>query len=528
MKAVIMAGGEGSRLRSISGDLPKPMVAVCGKPILQYQIENLRENGIRDIILVIGHLGQAIRDYFGDGSAFDVRIRYYFEDHPMGTAGALYELREALSEDFLLLMGDLMLDVDFQRFAAFHKGCGGLVTLFVHPNAHPYDSDIIETDTEEALSDYDEAHCGETVFLNHLQKNSHAEAQSREAQDMGNHPSQSGEADGYAHARVTGVLGKKDARPAYYHNQVNAGIYALSPKALLRIRKPKSREQIEAELSEARRENPALTGAEEKKILKSGKIDLDRDVIRPLIAEGQVYACRSTEYVKDMGTPDRYEAVRHDLENGTVASRNLKNPQKCIFLDRDGTINQLNGFVSSPEELKLIPGAAEAIARINRSEYLCIVITNQPVVARGECSLSGLDCIHAKLETELGKSGAYIDGLYFCPHHPDQGFAGEVPELKFRCGCRKPKPGMLLKAAQVYHIDLKKSWFIGDSMQDIACGNAAGTRTALISAEARGTGTEPTGGKSLKAGGGAEDAPAADILCGSLADAVSKIFDTAD
>lgn len=506
MRAVIMAGGEGSRLRSISGDLPKPMVAVCGKPILQYQIENLKENGILDIILVIGHLGQAIRDYFGDGSRFGVHIQYYFEDHPMGTAGALYELRETLSENFLLLMGDLMLDVDFQRFAAFHQGCGGLVTLFVHPNAHPYDSDIIEMNTAEKLSDYDEAHCGEACS----------------GQEYGE------PADAYAHARVTGVLGKKDPRPAFYHNQVNAGIYMLSPEALLRMKEPKSGEAIEQELSEARRRNPALSAEKEKKIRKSGKIDLDKDLIRPLIAEGKVYAYRSTEYVKDMGTPDRYEAVQHDLENGTVASRNLQRPQKCIFLDRDGTINRLNGFVRTPEELQLLPGAAEAISRINRSEYLCIVITNQPVVARGECSLSGLDQIHAKLETELGKAGAYIDGLYFCPHHTDKGFAGEVPELKFCCRCRKPKPGMLLKAAKEYHIDLANSWFIGDSAQDVACGKAAGTKTVLLSEQAENAAGDgcPEGRAAHPKSQTADGEQPQDMLCRSLSDAAAKIFDT--
>ncbi|MDO4265353.1 MAG: HAD-IIIA family hydrolase [Eubacteriales bacterium] len=459
MKAVIMAGGQGSRLKSISGDLPKPMVPVNGKPILQYQIEHLKACGISDITLIIGHLGDAVKQYFGDGSAFGVRIGYFFEERPLGTAGALYYLKDELKEDFLLLMGDLMLDVDFCRFMDFHKACKGSATLFVHPNAHPYDSDIIVTDTAGRLSEFDEAHCGK-----------HARIAA----------SDEGEAYGALrrHARVTGVLGKKEERSACYHNQVNAGIYALSPEVPGMLLEP-----------------------EEGK-----KLDLDRDVIRPLIAKQCVYAYRSTEYVKDMGTPDRYEAVAQDLKDGIVSSRNLKNKQKCIFLDRDGTINRLNGFIKHPDALVLMEGAAEAIKRINRSEYLCIVITNQPVIARGECSFEMLDEIHAKLETELGKAGAYIDGLYFCPHHRDRGFDGEVEALKFDCVCRKPGPGLLLLAAADYHIDLAKSWMIGDSPKDAACGKAAGTKTVLLSADAE-----------------ASD-PQADIICRDLSSAVDAVL----
>lgn len=462
MRAVIMAGGQGSRLKSISGDLPKPMVPVNGKPIIQYQIEHLRECGIRDITLIIGHLGDALRQYFGDGSAFDVQIDYFYEDVPMGTAGALFYLKERLGEDFLLLMGDLMLDVDFGRFMAFHKACKGSATLFVHPNAHPYDSDIIVTDTVGQLSEYDEAHCGKQGTDSTLPAFSAEETRGVSCR----------------HALVTGVLGKKEERNTYYHNQVNAGIYALSPKVPEMLTEPEA----------------------------GKKLDLDRDVIRPLIAEREVYAYRSTEYVKDMGTPDRYEAVTQDLNDGIVSSRNLKNKQKCIFLDRDGTINKLNGFIKAPDEFELMEGAAAAIGRINRSEYLCIVITNQPVVARGECTFETLDTIHAKLETELGKAGAYIDGLYFCPHHKDRGFAGEVEALKFACSCRKPGPGMLLRAAQEYHIDLEHSWMIGDSMQDVGCGKAAGAKTVLLSAEC-------TSGEN-----------GADLVCGDLMSAVNAIL----
>ena len=149
-------------------------------------------------------------------------------------------------------------------------------------------------------------------------------------------------------------------------------------------------------------------------------------------------------------------------------------------MDRDGTINELAGFVKSPADFNLIDGAAEAIRMLNASGYLAIVATNQPVVARGECSLEALDEIHKKMETELGRRGAFLDGIYFCPHHPHGGYEGEVAELKVDCACRKPKPGMLLKAAEDLNIDLSQSWMVGDSTTDIQAGISAGARTVLV------------------------------------------------
>ncbi len=467
MKAVIMAGGQGTRLRSLAADIPKPMIPVLGKPILEYQIDNLKENGIKDIILVIGYLGDAIKNYFGDGKAFGVNISYFYEDHPMGTAGALYYLKDELCEDFLLIMGDLMLSVDFNRFMDAHIKSGAEVTLFVHPNSHPYDSDIIVTDQVGRLKDFTEEGMkiiGRTELS----------------------------------VPVTGVVGKKEERKEAVHNQVNSGIYAFSAKVLDQIKEPVTKQQIDEELTAAKFRN--ASEEELKRITKSGKIDLDREIIRPLISEGMVYAYHSTEYVKDMGTPDRYISVENDIKNGTVTSRNLKNMQKCIFIDRDGTINKLRGFINTPDQIELIKGTAEAIRLINASEYLAIVITNQPVVARGECSFKELDNINKKLETVLGSEGAYIDDVFYCPHHKDKGFDGEVKELKFNCSCRKPEPGLIFKAAEKYNINLSQSYMIGDSISDIECGKKAGVKAILVN-----TGEQDKKNAELKADIIAED-----------------------
>ena len=407
MKTVIMAGGKGTRIASVNAEVPKPMIPILGKPILEHQLECLHRQGYDDIILVIGHLGHVIRDYFGDGSGvspatgkpFGVRIQYIVEDVPLGTAGALHYLKDHITEDFLLLCGDVIFDVDLSRFYDFHKARQGIATLFTHPNSHPYDSGIIMADNT---------------------------------------------------CRVTRWLHKEDNR-LWYRNRVNAGLHFLSPRVL-----------------------------EHALLQTPQKVDLDRQILKPLIQDGSLYAYDSPEYVKDMGTPDRFYAVTEDIRSGKVRQKNLDKPQKCVFLDRDGTINRYVGFLTHIDQLELLPGAAEAVRRINESGYLAILVTNQPVIARGEVTTAQLQEIHNKLETLLGREGAYVDAIYYCPHHPHKGYAGEIPELKIDCDCRKPKPGMLLQAAKDFNIDLSASYMVGDSESDALAGQTAGCTPVLV------------------------------------------------
>ena len=210
------------------------------------------------------------------------------------------------------------------------------------------------------------------------------------------------------------------------------------------------------------------------------KVDLDRDVLKPNIKSGKIFAYDSPEYIKDMGTPERYYETQEDIKSGKVRARNLSHKQKCVFLDRDGTLNKPNGFITKPDDFELLPGAAEAVRLINKSGYLAIIVTNQPVIARGDCTFEELAVIHNKMETELGKAGAFIDALYFCPHHPDKGFAGERAEYKCQCKCRKPAIGMLLQAAEDFNIDLTQSYMAGDNANDILAGVSAGCEQTVL------------------------------------------------
>lgn len=411
MKTVIMAGGRGTRISELFPNLPKPLIPIAGIPILEREICSLREQGFVDIIITVSYLHKKIEDYFKDGKHLGVNISYFVEKTPLGNAGALFKLKRQLGkEPFLLLNADAMFDVDFNRMVRFHQSHGGLVTLFTHPNSHPFDSGLILADENGCVEKW---------------------------------------------------LTKEDVRPEFYCNRVNAGLHVIDPKVL-------DIASIDEDLIGTEVNGTVL------------KVDLDRMLLKPLAGSGKIFCYDSPEYVKDMGTPERYKSVTKDFDNGIIQKKNLKNKQRAVFLDRDGTINKYVGFLRDINQFELIDGVAKAIKKINEAGYLAIVVTNQPVIARGEVSYTELDDIHRKMETLLGLEGAYVDGIYFCPHHPHKGYPGEIEDLKIVCDCRKPKPGMLLKAAERFNINLEESYMIGDGENDIYAGKNAGCKTVLV------------------------------------------------
>lgn len=399
MKAVIVAGGKGTRILGITKNIiPKPMIKINDKSILEYQLEVFKANGITDIIIIVGHLGEQIEDYFKDGKSFGVSISYVREEFPLGTAGGLYFLKNKINEDFILVYGDLIFDVDFQKMLDFHKKNSSYITLLTHPNTHPYDSDLIVCDKNNKII----------------------------------------------------AIDRKDNKRSYYNNLANAGIFIVSNELL------KSFDILQ-------------------------KLDFEKDIVFKCICENKnIMSYRSTEYVKDCGNIDRFNSIKADIDNNIPQIRNLKNKQKAIFLDRDGTINTFIPYLNNKNQFSLIDGVCDAIKRINQSEYLCIVVTNQPVIARGEATLEDVNEIHKKMETLLAESGCYVDDIYFCPHHPDKGFANEINELKIDCSCRKPKIGMLLQAQEQYNIDLSKSIVVGDSDNDIQMAQNAQCHSVLL------------------------------------------------
>lgn len=375
------------------------MIPINGKPILEYEVDMAKRYGYTDFLFIIGYMGDQIENYFGNGEKWGVSIEYFKEAQPLGTAGALGFLKDKLTEDFFVFYGDTVMDFDMHHMLNFHRNKNADATLFLHPNDHPYDSDIIILDTER---------------------------------------------------KVVKFYNKPHDEGFVSRNIVNAALFIFSPKVL-------------------------------DKIKVGVKSHIEKNVLPMCLEAGmKLYGYLSSEYIKDMGTPDRYNSVCDDVMSGKVTRLNRKNSRPAIFLDRDGVITKEVNLLSRPDQLELVEGAAEAIRYINHKGYLAVVVTNQPVIARNLCSIEELEYIHAKLETMLGREHAYLNAIYYCPHHPDAGYPEERKEYKVKCGCRKPAPGMLLQAAEDWNIDMANSYMIGDRESDVQAGINARCKAAYL------------------------------------------------
>jgi histidinol-phosphate phosphatase family protein len=400
-QVVILAGGMGSRLRTRLGDLPKPMIDIAGKPLLEHQLELARRHGFDEVIIFAYHRAEVIEQYFGDGHRWGLRVRTVVEKEPLGTAGAVLAGFDLLADQFVVMYGDTMVNVDLDRLWQAHARSGADATLLLHPNDHPLDSDLVETNAGGWVS----------AFHNRP------------------HP---------------------DGR--WFQNLVNAGLYVLRKAALKPWTKP------------------------------SQPMDFGKDLFPAMLGKGaKLLGYNSPEYIKDIGTPERYDKISAEYAAGVVRRSSLDTPQRAVFLDRDGTlIEEVPGLLRSPEQLELLPGVTAAIRALNHGGWRTVLVTNQPVVAKGFCTEAQVEETHHKLETLLGQEHAFLDRIYWCPHHPEKGFPGERPELKIDCDCRKPKTGMLLQAALDLNLDLAHCWLVGDTTIDIETGRNAGVRTVLV------------------------------------------------
>jgi D,D-heptose 1,7-bisphosphate phosphatase len=434
-QAIILAGGAGTRLRERLGDLPKPMIPIAGKPLLEHQIELCRRFGFTDLVFFVHYRADLIEQHFGDGAKWDVRIRYVIEKEPLGTGGAVLAGFELLAERFLVLYGDTMVNVDLERISKAHSEAKAAATLLLHPNDHPLDSDLVELDADN---------------------------------------------------RVTAFHNRPHPPGVWRQNLVNAALYVMEKSALASFQSPIAN-------------------------LPSPKpFDFGRDIFPAMVRRGfKLLGYNSPEYIKDIGKPERYDRVCREFENGTIARSSLTIPQRAVFLDRDGTLIPDKDCLRTAEGLELLPGVAEAIHELNHHAWRTVVVTNQPVIAKGWTTESEMQRMHYKLETLLGLEHAFLDRIYYCPHHPDAGFEGERKELKIRCDCRKPGIGMLQKAVRELNIDLEQSWLIGDTTTDMQTAKNADVRSILVR-----TGQ---GGKDQK------HPPEAEFVCDNLLDAVRLI-----
>lgn len=394
LQAFLLAGGFGTRLRAAGFDVPKPLVPLAGRPVLFRQIDWLFREGVTDVTILAGFEGELlssrVRDEFGD------RVRVVVEKTPLGTGGCLSLVRDAVRGPALVVSGDLVVEMDVAKLRAFHQANRAFVTLTVHPNNHPRDSDLVDMDRRTG--------------------------------------------------RVRGLKLRPHPPDLRYRNVVNASVALVEPGFFDFV------------------PNGAAANFEK---------DL---VVEALAADRPVFGYSTSEYVKDMGTPERLRRAEADWNAGIVRARSLREKQRAIFFDRDGVLNVYRDFVTRPEEITLEKNALLAVRTTNESRFLAICVTNQPQVARNLIDLDGLDAIHDTLETLLGDGGARLDAIFACPHHPDSGFPGENVALKVRCECRKPEPGMLRAAAERFHLDLSECFFVGDTTADFLAARRAGAR----------------------------------------------------
>jgi len=399
-KAVILAGGKGTRLAPALGEkTPKALAEVGGIPLLEHQLKFLQRNGVKEVWLLLGHLGDEIQKFLEE-KEWGMVLHYIQEEQPQGTGGALRQLENEIGEDFLVLSGDVMLEMHLQRFIDWHFRKAATATLVAHPSDHPFDSDLVEADKE---------------------------------------------------GRVTALLRRPHEERNWFHNLSIASVYILSPKIFQYIPK------------------------------RADLVDFEKDVLPVLLESGErVYAYNTPEYIKDMGIPERLEQVCKDYESGKIEKMSLRNERRAVFFDRDGVLIEQVDQLSRPEDLKVYDFAVDAVKKINETDFMAIVVSNQPMVAKGFMTEGDVDEIHKKLETELGKKGAKVDAIYYCPHHPEKGFEGERSELKIECECRKPEPGLLLQARKDFNLNLSKSYMVGDQTADMVAGERAGCKTVLL------------------------------------------------
>lgn len=379
-QAVILAGGEGKRLHPFTLKNPKPLIGINGKPFLEHLINLLKENGIKEVIILTGYLGNKIQNHFGDGSKLGIKIKYSHtpflnekgEENKSGIR--IKNAEKLLDEYFLLLYCDNYWPLQLEKLTHY---------FLQHP------SEVLIT----AYSNLDNSTKNNILIK-----------------------------DGY-------VAKYDPERKEKNLNAVDIGFFIVRKKVL--------------------------------RLLPQENCKFENKVLPKLIRKRSL-----SGYLTDK----KYYSIG-DLKKVKNTKKYLT-PKKVVFLDRDGVINKKPpkaDYVKSWDEFKFLPGSIQAIQLLNSYGYKIYLISNQPGIARGAMSEKDLSIIHRKMQQELKKHKAKIDGIYYCPHGWDD-----------QCKCRKPNPGLLYKASNDNFINLSNSLFIGDDIRDKQAGETAGCPTVLI------------------------------------------------
>jgi D-glycero-D-manno-heptose 1,7-bisphosphate phosphatase len=374
-QAVILAGGRGTRLKPLTDTVPKPMILMNGKPFLEYLIEMLKENGIHEIVLLLGYLPEKIIEYFGDGERFGVKIKYSISDVSDETGTRIKKAEKVLQNYFLLMYCDNYFPLNLKKLLEFHERQNTFASVLVYTNKDKITKNNIFVDEKGFVITYDPA---------------------RKQQNL---------------------------------NGVDLGFFILNKKIM--------------------------------EWMPKKDFSFQNIIIPKLIKEQQLSGHLVNHRYYSIGSLERLPITEKFLQH-----------KKVIFLDRDGVINKKApkaDYIKSWNEFEFLPGVLQGIQLLKENDYHIFIISNQAGIAREIMTEENLAKIHKNMISEIEKNGGKIDGIYYCPHGWNE-----------NCDCRKPKPGMFFKASREHHIDLSKSFFIGDDERDKTAGEAAGIKTILV------------------------------------------------
>lgn len=367
-QAVILAGGLGTRLRPLTLHTPKPMVLVNHRPFLEYLIEMLKDQGITDVLLLLGYLPEKVTNHFG------VNMQYSITPIEDESATRLKKADNFLDNIFILMYCDNYWPLNLQKLSDFYFSKKKQAAVTVYTNKDNVTKNNILVDENGLVFKYDKTRTDTNL------------------------------------------------------NGVEIGFFILNKSVLNLIPK----------------DNTCFSQ------------------IIPKLVEQQQLSGFTTDH--------RYYSIS-TLEKLKITEKFLA-PKKIIFLDRDGVINKKASkadYIKTWGEFEFLPGAIQALQLLKKNNYQIFLISNQAGIARQIMNENNFWDIHQKMQAELKKRQANVDGIYYCPHGWNDG-----------CDCRKPKAGMFFQVAREHHLDLTKIVFIGDDERDMQAGDAAGCKTILI------------------------------------------------
>ncbi|MDO8659060.1 MAG: HAD-IIIA family hydrolase [Candidatus Parcubacteria bacterium] len=375
-QAVILAGGQGTRLRPFTLTTPKPMIPIHGKPFLEHLIELLKKNGIEEIIILTGYLHEKIEEYFKDGKEFGLKIKYSFSPIEDETGTRIRKAKDLLDDKFLLLYSDNYWPLQLDILTSFYNKIGVKNLVTVYSNFDNATKSNILVGNDGLVKIYDKT---------------------RTEQNL---------------------------------NGVDIGFFILDKNIFTRL--PKK------------------------------NFSFEKIIIPRLIKEKQMSGYLTNHKYYGLSNPERIPMIEEFFKQ-----------KKIILLDRDGVINKKASkaeYVRNWNEFQFLPGAINALKLLTKKKYEIIIISNQAGIGRGVMTEEDLRKIHEKFLEFCKKEKINIKGIYYCPHNWDEG-----------CFCRKPKPGMLFKAAADHYFDLTKAIFVGDDERDEQAGKAVNCKTMLVS-----------------------------------------------